>query len=314
MVVLNTTRRATLDNQKPMIDWNDYRHFLAVANSGSLSAAARHLKVAQPTVGRRIQALETQLQTSLFDRLPHGYVLTDAGREIVALAQEIEQQSLAIERRISGMDTLPAGKVCISTTEGLGNWLVRQLPAFNQQYPQLSIELAIATSMSNLLRREADIALRVGNPGSDELIGRSIGKVRIGLYAAERYLKAQGTPQSLADLANHQVIESTGDIGDLVQARFLRKHSPQTSALCCNNISLQLAAVHAGLGLAALPAYYVPPASTDLVRVLNQAFNLTLDLWLLTHRDLRQNAKVRAVMQFISTAALAADNSLVNSD
>ena len=283
-----------------MIDWNDYRYFLAVAETGSLSAAARKLDVAQPTVGRRIQTLESSLQARLFDRLSHGYVLTTAGEAIRQLVADMENQALAIERRIAGFDQQPSGRVCISTTEGLGYWLTSKLPALQQQYPQLEIELAIDIGMTDLLRREADIALRVGKPGSDELIGRSIGKVSVGLFAATSYLAEHGTPLKLSELSNHTIIESTREISNLAQAQWLRQHGNPKALFYSNDITIQLAAAQAGLGIMALPVYYLMSNTMNLQRILPDEFDLELDLWLLTHQDLRSSARIRAVMGFIT--------------
>ena len=283
-----------------MIDWNDYRYFLAVAETGSLSAAARKLDVAQPTVGRRIQALETSLQARLFDRLSHGYVLTTAGEEIQALVVDMEKQALAVERRVAGADKQPSGRVCISTTEGLGYWLAGKLSALQENYPQLEIELAVGIGMIDLLRREADIALRVGKPGSDELIGRNVGKISVGLFAAKNYLAEHGSPQQLRDLSTHIIIESTREISNLAQAQWLRQHGNPKISFCSNNITIQLAAAQAGLGIVALPVYYLNSGTLNLQRILPDEFNLKLDLWLLTHQDLRPSARIRAVMSFIT--------------
>lgn len=286
-----------------MKNWDDYRYFLAVAETGSLSAAARRLRVAQPTVGRRIQVLEEALGARLFDRLSHGYALTVLGESIREFAVRIEQDALAIERRVAGAEEQIAGKVNLTTAEGLGvYWLAAQLPALRQQFPQLEIELSIDMSLADLLRREADIALRVGTPGSDELVGRTIGKVSFGLYAAKAYLAAHGEPKKLVDLAKHTFIESTGGIAELKQVQLLRELAKQADiGLHCNHIATQLHAARAGLGLLSLPAYMAHDAA-DLRRVLRTKFDVQLDLWLLTHRDLRRSARIRAVMDFIVEA------------
>lgn len=295
-----------------MIDWNDYRYFLAVAETGSLSAAGRRLRVAQPTVGRRIQALEENLGVRLFDRLSHGYVPTAAAAAILQPVQDLELQALTIERRIAGADSELVGKVCVSTTEGLGYWIALKLPQFYQRYPKLELEVSISTGMSDLLRHEADIALRVGHPVSEELIGRRIGGARFALYASIDYLNTYGEPVGLDDLPRHRIIESTGELANLQQVRRLREVASGADMIFhCNDLTVQLLAAQSGIGIATLPVYYLLFENRNLRRILADKFDLRLDLWLLSHRDLRNTARIRAVRDFLAEAATA-DASLLN--
>ncbi|NJN47754.1 MAG: LysR family transcriptional regulator [Candidatus Competibacteraceae bacterium] len=284
-----------------MSDWDDYRHFLAVAETGSLSAAARLLGVTQPTVGRRIQDLETRLGARLFERLSHGYVLSPAGENIRELAKDMQKQALTIERRVSGENTRISGRVCVSTTEGLAvYWLASKLPLLKNQYPELDVELVIGLPLLDVLRREADVVLRVGTPGSEELIGRRVSKVVCGLYGSQAYLSAHGEPRRLTDLAQHTIIDSVRDIANLQQVNHLREVSKGAKvSLRCNHLITQLAAARAGLGLLALPSYMAWNLP-ELRRVLHNDFAVVLDLWLLTHRELRRTARVKAVINFIA--------------
>lgn len=284
-----------------MNDWDDYRFFLAVSETGSLSAAARKLGVTQPTVGRRISDLEKRLQARLFDRMSHGYTLTAAGRRISELAAKIECTALTIEQRVSGEDAQLNGRVSITTAEGMGIcWLVPRLPKLRERYPDIDIELVVGVGALDLVRRQADIALRVGNPGCEELVGRRVGDVHCGLYASDGYLAKHGEPTTLDDLSQHTIIESVREVANLAQVRRLRELAGGADiGLRCNNLTAQVAAAQAGLGLLALPNYMVGCAP-DLCRVLAGAFDSKLDLWLLTHRDLRQTARIRAVLDFLA--------------
>ena len=285
------------------IDWGLYRHFLAVADTGSLTAAAKELGVSQPTVGRQIQSLEKVMDARLFDRDSNGYVLTPAGEAILELAQAIHQQAMAIERRIAGEDRRLEGCVRISAAEGLATyWLPERLASFHKCYPQIEIELIVRSAALDLMRREADIVMRIGEPRANDLVGRRIGKIHFGLFATEGYLASNGVPEKPDDIAQHHIIESIGAIENLAQARRLREIAGRVpTAIRCDNLLTQFAALQTGIGIMAVPLYM---ASTvpGLQRVLPKDFDVVLDLWLLTHRDLRPLARISAVFEFLAEA------------
>lgn len=286
-----------------MPDWNDFRYFLAVAETGSLSGAARQLGVSQPTVGRRIEALEQSLKARLFDRLSHGYALAPAGENIRELVERMEHEALSVSRRVSGENIRLDGEVSVATSEGLGvHWLVPRLPHLRERHRSLEIELKLDVQLADLLRREADVALRLGSPGSDALIGRRLGMAAFGLYASRDYLEQHGVPDSTAELNGHVIVESTGASAGLPQARALRALAPAAVvSLRCDRISGLAALGAAGVGLVPLPVYVgsAMGETGGLVRVLGESFEPHLDLWLLTHRDLRHTARVRALMDFL---------------
>ncbi len=284
-------------------DWDDLRFFLAVARAGSLSAAAEALEVSQPTVGRRLRALERRLGAALVERTSDGYALTRAGAQIVALVEGIERDVDAVGRRVLGADQRIDGSVSLSATAGLArHWLVPRLHELATRHPGLELEVTVGLPMSDLMRREADVAIRFGDPGSAALVGRRLGRLGCGLYASRAYLQARGTPRTPKDLHGHDIVESTRGIETLVQARTLRRIARGARvALRCDNIDAQLAAVRAGFGIAPLMTYMrlgVP----ELVRVLPDRFDVQLDLWLVTHEDLRDAARVRTVLDFLWNA------------
>lgn len=294
------------------MDWDAYRYFLAVANTGSLSAAARALKVSQPTVGRQVQVLEQALDVRLFDRHPEGYAITEAGRQILGLVRDMDGSVQAIAHRVGGENALLSGKVRIAVAEGLGTfWLPEQVGRLAGAYPDIEIELAIGASTVDLARHEADVAIRIGNPRDDTLIGRCVSTVCFGIFGAERYFQSHGEPSDLDDLASHHIIESTGAVADLPQVKALRQYRGDRKgvSLACNNLVTQFSAMAAGRGLLAIPLY-MAPAAPHVRRVLVAEFGLELDLWLLTHRDHKETARVRAVTDFLC-AALRADHLLL---
>ena len=282
-----------------MFDLNDVRFFLEVAQAGSFSGAARRLGVTQPTVGRRIQAMEDSLGARLFDRVQHGCALTLAGKDIVDAAGNIEENAWVIANKIMGDEDKLVGKVRLTTGEALAQtWVIDKLPLFRQLYPQLELDVLGGTSLDDLLRREADVALRIGTPGSDELVGQCLGKVGFGLYASKSYTKKFGEPSLDTDWSKHSIIESTGAIANLAQARKLRSLAKNANiALRTNNIATQVQAAVNSVGLAALPHYVTN--NVPLERIVADTFDLHLDVWLLTHRDLRFTSRVRAVRDFL---------------
>ena len=272
-----------------------------MAKASSLTAAARSLGVSQPTVGRQIHALESSLNAKLFDRTKDGCALTDAGRAIVEQVEAIEAQTLAIERHTAGEIARPTGRVRISAAEGLATfWLAPRLPAFNRLYPGIEIDLVVGAAPLDMMRREADIVLRIGTPVADDLICKRICPVGFGLYASEGYLAEHGIPQCFDDLSDHKLIESTGEIDNLAQARELRRLlKRRVVAVQCNNILTQFAALRAGAGILALP-FYMAESVSGLRRVLADQFHLSLDLWLLVHRDLRLITRIDLALDYLS--------------
>jgi len=185
-----------------MWDWTGLQYLLAVAETGNQSAAARRLGVSQPTVGRRLARLEADLDTRLHDSTPDGIVLTPAGERLLKHARRIEQEALAARRTIGGGDSALEGTVRISAIEALGiTWLTPALARLHAIHPGIRIELLIENAAVNLLRREADIAVRLFRPAQDALVARHLGRHAMGLYASHAYLDAHGAPDTLDDLA-----------------------------------------------------------------------------------------------------------------
>ena len=286
------------------MDWDAYRYFLAVAETGSLSAAARNLKVSQPTVGRQVQVLEQALNVRLFDRRPDGYGITDAGQRILGLVRDIDGSVQVIERRVGGENGKLSGKVRITAAQGIGTyWLPSQLQCMSECYPDIEIELLVGVPTLDLARHQADIAIRMGDPGDDNLIGRCVAKVCFGLFAATSYLERRGEPQCLEDLAGHDIIESTGEIAHLPQVKILRDYSSGSgfARFACDNLLTQFAAMATGCGVLAVPLY-MAEAAPGIQRILADSFDVEVDLWLLTHRDNKETARVRAVIEHICDA------------
>ncbi len=293
-----------------MQDWADIRLFLAILDHGSLVAASEPLGLTQPTVGRRLAALEERLGTPLFVRSGRRMQLTDAGAAILDSARRMEREMLAIERTVEVQSKGFCGEVTISATEGTGTeWLTPVLFAFHQRYPDIVITVQIENRTADLVRREADIALRLGRPTQPELIARRLVTIGFGLYAAPAYLDRAGPVASTADLVDHQLVGlDTGgtrmDPGpSFLSAEKITGHTGHYVYLS-NSATAQIAAVRAGFGIGILShrwAAMVP----GLQRVLPEYTAAEVELWLVTHEELRHSARIRAVSDFIAERVIA---------
>ncbi len=269
-----------MDAQDP--DWDDLRVFLAVARAGSLSGAARALGVNHSTVFRRVGTLEERLGVRLFERLPGGYVLTAAGEEMQAAALRIEDEVAGLGRRLAGRDLRLRGTVRVTTLDMLALGLLpRHLAAFRAAYPGIELEIVLSNAALSLTRREADVALRVAEAPPEHLVGRRVGRLAFAVYGAA----GAAAPGPGADLAAADWIGLDPDQAPLARrfARFL----PGVRPVCrANSIAAVIAAARAGIGLAPLPCG-LADRDPALRRVAPLPESFTLDLWLLTHEDLR---------------------------
>lgn len=282
-------------------DWDDLRLFLAVARAGSLSGAARSLGVTHSTVFRRIGAFEARLGVRLFDRLPGGYALTQAGEEMRDSVIRIEEEITALALKVTGQDQRPTGTIRITTTDLLAvGVLPRHVAAFRAEWPEIEIEVIVADTVLDLTRREADVALRIGNPGQETLIGRRVGRLAFAAYGA-----ADRPP---GDPAKGDWIGYGSAHGPL--SRNLTRWWPDARQVYrTNSIIAAHAGAKAGIGLAALPCV-IADCDPSLIRAAALPEDFMLDLWLLIHEDLRQTARIRLFLDFMATA-LAADADLL---
>jgi molybdate transport repressor ModE-like protein len=283
-----------------VFDWSDFQFFAAVSRTGGLAPAARELGVNHSTVFRRINALETDLGVRLFERAGGRYVLTAAGEEMMATAASVEEQITALDRRISGRDYRLSGTIRVTTTDTIGLWFVQPyLFQFHQRYPGIQVELIISSEFFSLSKREADIAIRPTQNPPEELVGRRVSNMAWAVYGSRDYLKDKPRLRKPADLAHHSVVCGDDSLAHLAATRWVRTHAPESVVYRSNSMITQLSAVKASFGLAVLPCFLADPEPT-LVRVLPPDASFTSGLWLLTHRDLRDTARIRAFMDFIA--------------
>lgn len=297
------------------MDWDDFRFFLAVADHGSLSGAAKELRVTHSTVFRRINTFEGKLGVRLFERLPSGYALTIAGEEVLENARRMEDESLAIEQKLVGKDFQYKGTIRVTTMEGLAMILLPPiLKRFRDAYPEIRIELVISGQVFDLTRKEADVAIRMGPRDPPEhLIGRVVGKVIWSVYAAPGYLQQHGTPTSVNELRGHYVITGDGASAHRQYVKWIREHVDDKDLVFTSNVIMaQRSAAKAGIGLVLLPRYLgessdglvrlVDEPEGRLVRVFDVGEELDLNLWLLTHPEQQNHYRVRVFMDFVAAA------------
>jgi DNA-binding transcriptional LysR family regulator len=284
-------------------DWQLYRSFLAVMREGSLSAAARSLGMTQPSLGRHIHELEETLGVSLFARSQQGLAPTDLAHELVPHAQAMASACAALRRAATTRQDAIAGVVRITASVMIGaEVLPPMLAAFRQQHPGIVVELSLSNQSEDLLRRDADIAVRMVRPTQNALVARHIGKIALGLYAHKRYIKANGRPTSLADLAHHALIgfdKETPYIRSMRPAGlpYAREHF----ALRTDNDLAALAAVRAGYGIGFCQTG-IAQRDPALVHVLADDFILHMDTWMVMHEDLRRSVRVRALYDHLCGA------------
>jgi DNA-binding transcriptional LysR family regulator len=284
-------------------DWALVKSFLAVLDAGSLMGAARRVGGRQPTLSRHVAELEAQLGAPLFERTGRGVVPTPAALAIADAARQMEQGADALARALVGQRSQTTGTVRITTSMVAATYLLPPvLAALHAQEPGIQLELVASNQITNLLRREADIAVRMTRPEQTSLVARKLGSVGIGAYAHERYVQRAGTPREASELARHTLIGYATD--DVIERGFAAMGLP----LKRDNFSLRtddqvaygrLVAEGAGIGFV---AHYNTVHWPGVRRLLPQLAIPSLPCWLAVHREIRSSKVVRRVYDFLAEA------------
>lgn len=287
-------------------DWNLYASFREVMRHGSLSAAARALGLTQPTLGRHVAALEAALGAALFTRSPQGLTPTAAALELLPRVEDMHAAARAAARAVSGGPAGEAGVVRLTASEMIGGVVLPPiLAAFREAHPGVVVELVLTNRNEDLLRRDADIAVRMVRPSQSALVARRIGTVAIGLFAHRRYAERHGLPRTVDDLAGHPLI---GFDRDDIARRSIATEGPMVSreafAFRCDSDLAQLAALRAGFGIGGCQLG-VAAGDPDLTPVLPGLVRFELEMWLAMHEDLRPVARVRAMYDHLATELAA---------
>ncbi|MEZ4224798.1 MAG: LysR family transcriptional regulator [Polyangiaceae bacterium] len=284
-----------------MLDWDDLRHFLALSRAATLAQAARRLKVNATTVGRRLTALEDRVGARLFDRTPDGYALTQAGRDLLPHAERIEDQVLALERRVVGADQRLSGTVRVSVTEMIGTrFIAPYLCSFADEHPELAIDLNCTARSVNLARREADIALRLTRPHEPNLVIKKMASVHLALYASRSYLEQRGRPADPErSLAGHQVLAFAAARPFAIENDWLDKRLDGARVvLRSDSVSSIVSATAAGLGIALLPRS-VADGDPTFQRLNTESEPEPRVIWQAVHAELARSPRVEAVTRFL---------------
>ncbi len=275
-------------------DWEDLRYFLALSRHGSLSAAARALKVSHATVARRVASLEAALQAPLFDRKADGYSPTARGRRIEQLARTMEEAARAsADLAVPGAGL--SGLVRLTMARSMAErFVVERLGDFHRQHPGIDLEIIADSRVISLSRREADIALRFGRPKDSDLLARRLSSVAFSFYASRGYAKTLGKNPSPAMIG----FDDENDF--IADAAWLNREFPQARFIVrTNSQATQAAAACAGLGVAQLPLH-VAAAESRLVPVTLSKKPPDREIWMLLRKDVARLPRVRAVADYLA--------------
>jgi DNA-binding transcriptional LysR family regulator len=280
--------------------WDDLRYLLAVSRAGSMSRAAKQLKVAMTTVGRRLDALEQGLGVRLVERSPTGVQLTEAGRLLAEQARGVEVQIAGLERVAQGYQGEVEGEVRVSTIETLAAEVIApSLPELRRLHPELCVRLMSEQAVVSLARHEADIAIRLGRPQAGSLVARRLATIHFGLYASPSYLARRGRPAR-----PEQGFEGHDWVTYALPEQLVPEHGwmaaragTRPAAMSTNSVRVLLEGVMAGLGLGVLPTVLAPPG---LVRLLGPEVLESRGVWMILHEDSARVARVRVAADHIA--------------
>lgn len=289
-----------------MLDWDDLRFFLAVARHRNLSAAAKELRVAQSTVGRRLASLEASLGVRLLNRTPEGYIVTMAGEEVLARTERLEVETVALERDVGGRDTRLSGLVRITCSETVASYvLAPTLAQLQAKHPDITVELIPDPRQLSLSMREADISVRLTQPVQHDLVVRRVGTLGFGLYASPDYLKRHDEIDFEGGCPGHHLITQLDDIQDSEQTNWLAALAPRARVAMqtSSHEAAVVATVHGG-GLSCLGRFRAD-REPGLIRLTPPAPVPNTAVWLVAHKDNRRNARIRMVLTHIAETVRA---------
>lgn len=285
------------------LDWTLVRSFLAALDQGSLLGAARALKSSQPTIGRHIAELESQLGVALFERGGRGLKPLAMALKLAESARAMEAGAHQLQRSVSSADEAVRGTVRITASQPVACVLLPPLLArMRQTLPDVQVELVSSNEVSNLLKREADIAVRMVPPAQVELVAKRIGKVTLGVYAHRDYLKRAGTPREVTDLLAHSLLGNDKN-EDIIRGFGAMGYTitREQFAFRTDDLMAYWQAVRSGVGIGFV-ADYLARTDPDVAAVLPMLKIPPLPVWLAVHREIRTSKRIRAVYDFLAQA------------
>lgn len=280
-----------------MMEWNDLNLILGIGRAGTLAGAARLLNMNHSTVFRRLNNIEKRLGVRLFDRFPSGYVLTEAGEAAMRRAEIVEDEMHQLSRELAGKDMRLQGPIRLTAPEAVSQRILGpHLAKFCELHPDIQIDLVAQNSVLQLSRREADLALRVTSQPPDTAIGRRICDFQFTLYAAHTYLKKNKKRIEAGDYDWVQTYEARDWFTQALWKKFGRPNA--NIVFISNSIIAALNVAREGLGVAPLPCFLADPEK-KLQRLILPPAEMKMELWLLTHPDLRHTTRVKALMNYL---------------
>ncbi len=286
----------------PSIHWDDIKFFLEVHRCGSLSAAGKRLRVSHTTVARHVERLEKDLDIRLFDKTDNGFFITEDGKKILTLSQQMEDVSAALVDCVHASGGNVSGSVRIGAPDGFGNsFLSRVLPSLQREQPGLDIELVPVPITHKLSKRDVDIAVSLDRPETGRIVMRKLIDYDLRLYGSKQLLDETGMPESREDLANYNFVGYVDDLLYTDELDFNKSIHPDLRiAYKGATVKAQYDAVMAGTGLGVLPCFMA--ADGPLVPILTEEIVFRRTYWLLISEQLRNIEKVRVVADFIVEA------------
>lgn len=292
------------------MDWDKLKSFHAAAEAGSLTAAGERLGISQSAVSRQIAALEESLGVSLFQRHARGLVLTEAGQTLHHSTVEMAAAANAATSALRDQSETPQGDLVVTAPVAFGStWLVPRLGAFAKKHPEIRLDLRLDDREYDLLKLEAECAIRLWAADKADLIQRRLARVETTLYASPDYLKAHGVPRTPQDLDNHRIIAYGDENSPLQQVNWAQRvgrddKAPREAALRVNNVFAMLRAVEAGLGIADVPDY-MAAAVPRLVKILPEVEGPNFQLYFIYPSDLKSSKRVGAFRDFLTKEVAA---------
>src|SRR5579862_2520428 len=283
-----------------MFNWNDLVFFLELARQGRLSPAARRLKVDLTTVSRRISELEKDLAVKLFERRPDGFLLTEDGHKLLAVAEKMEALALPIAESSHAAPSEPSGRVRLATLEGIAAfYLADKLADFNAVHPDIVVELVTERHLINLTKREADVSISFVPPAGPRLDVRKAGTFKLGLFGSAAYLERHGTPRTVEELSDHNFVDYIADLVAIAKVHWLLDVlEPEHVVFRSSSMAAQQNAIAAGQGLGLLP-YFSAKREPRLVPVVPDRVVVERELYVSVHDDIQFMGRVRALTRFL---------------
>lgn len=287
------------------MDWDKLRSFHAAAETGSLTAAGERLRISQSAVSRQIAALENSVGVPLFQRHARGLVLTDAGIKLHQSTTTMSRAASVASNIIKDAKDTPQGDLVVTAPIAFGStWLIERLHKFADLYPDIHLHLYLDDREYDLLKLEAECAIRLWAADKADLIQRKLMSVRTSLYAAPSYLERFGVPEKPEDLDHHRIIVYGEQISPMHVINWAQRVgrddlTPREASLTVNNVVGMVHAAEAGLGVADLPDYMIPDTS-KLVKVLPGLTGPHFDLYFIYPSDLRRSNRIAAFRDFLT--------------